>query len=106
MKTLATIALADFADRLGEKFQLQAGPGAAVEVTLASASSLGFNPRAGGAKADRESFSVMLHAPKTWKLPQGTYRLVHPDLGALDLFLVPLGPDEQAMRLEAIFNFT
>jgi hypothetical protein len=36
--------------------------------------------------------------------PQGTYRLAQERLGALDVFLVPLGPDGEGMRYEAIFN--
>jgi hypothetical protein len=32
------------------------------------------------------------------------YRLEHPELGVLDIFLVPLGPEEGRMRYEAIFG--
>jgi hypothetical protein len=37
-------------------------------------------------------------------MPQGTYSLGHAELGDLELFLVPLGPDGDArMRYEAAF---
>jgi hypothetical protein len=36
-------------------------------------------------------------------LPQGIQRLSHAELGELDLFLVPIGPDAQGMRYEAAF---
>jgi hypothetical protein len=36
-------------------------------------------------------------------LAQGTYRLSHPQLGELELFLVPLGPAAEGMQYEAAF---
>jgi hypothetical protein len=42
--------------------------------------------------------------PKDAYLPQASYTLEHDDLGNVDIFLVPIGPDDQAMRYEAIFN--
>jgi hypothetical protein len=35
---------------------------------------------------------------------QGIYRLTHPSLGEIDIFLVPIGPKDGAMRFEAVFN--
>lgn len=37
-------------------------------------------------------------------LPQRIYQLAHEHLGTLEIFLVPVGPDENGMRYEAIFN--
>jgi hypothetical protein len=37
-------------------------------------------------------------------LQQHIYRLEHEQLGALALFLVPLGPEQGRMRYGAIFN--
>jgi hypothetical protein len=37
-------------------------------------------------------------------LPQATYRLEHATLGAMDVFLVPIGQDREGVRYEAIFN--
>ena len=38
-------------------------------------------------------------------LDQRTYRLEHPVLGALDIFLVPIGQDSDGrVRYEAVFN--
>lgn len=36
--------------------------------------------------------------------PQGTYLVEHEQLGAHDLFIVPLGPDQNGMRYEVIFT--
>jgi len=51
-------------------------------------------------EAKREPFGIILKAGKPIRLPQGTYRLETPRLGALDLFLVQISPTEA----EAIFN--
>jgi hypothetical protein len=36
-------------------------------------------------------------------LPQHIYALEHTSLGKLELFLVPIGPDERGMRYQAVF---
>jgi hypothetical protein len=46
-------------------------------------------------------FSVVLLAGDALLLP---YWLHHPARGALDLFMVPLGPDACGMRYEIVFN--
>jgi hypothetical protein len=51
-----------------------------------------------------QPFSVTLRAPAGRTGPQGTYNLVHPDLGVLPLFLVPLEPKNGSIRFEAVFN--
>jgi len=35
---------------------------------------------------------------------QRIHALEHPVLGTLDIFLVPVGPDAQGMRYQAVFN--
>jgi hypothetical protein len=49
-------------------------------------------------------FSVVLLAGRALLLPQGIYRLHHPARGALDLLMMPLGPDARGMRYEIVFN--
>ena len=52
----------------------------------------------------RQAYSVILRGPMEPVLDQRIYRLRNQTLGALDLFLVPVGPDETGMRYEAVFN--
>jgi len=53
----------------------------------------------------RRSFSIHFLGPASSQyLIQHIYRLEHDQMGVLDLFLVPLGPQEGRMRYEAIFN--
>lgn len=52
-----------------------------------------------------EQFSVLFRGgPKNAYLPQAIYPLEHAKLGRIELFLVPVGPDEQGMRYQAVFN--
>ncbi len=52
----------------------------------------------------REPFSLVFLGPRDPVLPQRIYRLEHADLGALELFLVPVGRDGSGTRYEAAFN--
>ena len=52
----------------------------------------------------REPFSLVFVGPADPVLPQRIYRLEHDELGALELFLVPVGRDAAGTRYEAAFN--
>jgi hypothetical protein len=60
----------------------------------------------------RKPFAVLFHGPIEPVLPQGIYRLQHAQLGELELFIVPVGPDDPSgpekqptvMRYEAVFG--
>lgn len=51
-----------------------------------------------------EPFSLVLAGPRAPLLPQATYALRHPALGAVEVFLVPIGQDAESTRYEATFN--
>jgi hypothetical protein len=55
----------------------------------------------------RAPFAVLFHGPLSPVLPQAIYCLEHEGFGALEIFIVPLGPDQPtgtAMRYEAVFG--
>jgi hypothetical protein len=52
-----------------------------------------------------ESFSVIFRSQEQEPVTQGIYRIKHSALGDLNLFLVPIGPDDQGMCFEAVFNY-
>jgi hypothetical protein len=52
----------------------------------------------------REPFCVLFRGPMEPLLAQQIYPLDHADLGRLELFLVPVGPDDQGQRYEAVFT--
>ena len=51
------------------------------------------------------AFSLLFLGPASPQyLTQHTYRLEHEEMGALEIFLVPLGPEEGRMQYEAVFS--
>ena len=52
-----------------------------------------------------ERFSVFFRGPGDRMLPQGVYSLEHDQMGAYELFLVPVAKDEKGFRYEAVFNY-
>ena len=56
------------------------------------------------ASGGRVPFSLLFRGQPDSVLSQGIYRMNHADIGALELFLVPIGPDAEGMRYEAILN--
>ena len=93
----------DFRDRSGEVLDVRREDGGAVSLVQVDAvegsQAGGLGPEA----QERRQFSVLFRGPADAVLPQGTYTVVHGDLGELALFLVPLGPDGDGMRYEAAF---
>lgn len=51
-----------------------------------------------------EQFSLIFSGIASPWLPQGLYKLAHPQMGQCELFLVPNGPDNTGMRYEASFS--
>ena len=101
----------DFAPHLHQTFILSLGPwgephdpaahGAPRMLELVEVDNLsGEAPRA---SASRRSFSLIFRETGGSYLPQRTYAIEHPALGWLDLFLVPIGPDQVGMRYQAVF---
>lgn len=52
----------------------------------------------------QERFSIYFTAPGDCGMQQFLYRAIHPVLGEMDLFLVPVALDERGLRLECVFN--
>lgn len=96
---LEQLTIADFKSLEGKPVTLRFGDteqdGEIIEVSA----------RAGGAPQGREPFSVVVRSgPVDRHWPQGIYTLDHPDHGPLDLFMVPIGPDDSGMCYEITFN--
>jgi len=57
------------------------------------------------ANVERNPFHIIFRTEqKDRYYQQGIYRILHPDKGELDVFLVPLGPDAKGMLYEAVFS--
>jgi hypothetical protein len=101
-KLSALTSAAQFAPSVGTKFRASWGTEESAELELIEATPFAKGARKG---AVREPFSLTFRsAGKESCLAQGTYRLDHEAHGELHVFLVPIGPDDTGMRLEAVFN--
>ena len=85
----------DFVGSCGSAFALTAVE-PTIELMLTEVSSR----QAGGAY---ESFSLIFEGHRDRPLPQGLFELLHPRLGTLEIFLVPVGVDG-TRHYEAVFN--
>lgn len=91
----------DWENCLNENFQLNSGHlnVATLKLTLASVS--GFGQRQGG---NREAYSLLFYGPLQPVLQQRIYQISHAETGELDIFLVPIGPQNGGMAYEAVFT--
>ena len=79
--------------------QLPSLPG--VEVELVEVTDNNKNP---AVAARQERFSLVFRGPRERLLQQGLYAMQHDQLGAFELFLVPVGQDTAGIYYEAVFN--
>ncbi|WP_375461559.1 DUF6916 family protein [uncultured Enterovirga sp.] len=93
---LAKATFESFAPRKDDVFDLQGSSGN-LALRLADVQRLGPTPRAGGA------FSLVFLGDPGPFLPQATYPLSHPELGVMEMFIVPLGPQGDGNAYEAVF---
>ena len=93
----------DFTSHLHQKFSVQIESMEPIELELVDVVKLG-EPRE-SARVRRQAFSIQFLGPvSNLYLQQHVYRIEHEQMGSLDLFLVPLGPENGRMRYEAVFN--
>ena len=100
---LDKLTSADFGACLNQPFRIHADSPGPLEAELIQVAELGTAP-SDQQDAPRRAFSIILRAPPDVVLPQSIYPVEHAQLGTLDLFLVPLGPDRVGMRYEAVFT--
>ena len=94
---LAALGIDDFRPHLGSQFDVQAA-GGAVAMKLSRVDPAGDSGRKGGA------FSLIFAAPRGSWLPQAIYPMRHAALGALEIFLVPIGPLGESNGYQAVFT--
>jgi hypothetical protein len=86
-----------FAPHAGSKFMMNGRDSQAVELELESVTDLGSSAR-------HIQFSLIFIGPQEAPIEQRIYRLDHPALGSLELFLVPIGRDQKGVQYQAVFN--
>lgn len=98
----ADLRIEAFQNCQGELFRLVAPEGGGLELRLTEVVPLATTSAAPG--SSRTPFALYFHGPSSPWARQATYRLESAGLGAIEIFLVPLGPDERGMRYEAVFT--
>jgi hypothetical protein len=92
-----------FEPALGTSFEIRFDDGTAHSIELSEVRNVFVG---GNRDGKRQAFALSFLGAKDKYLKQGIYPLVHPALGRLSFFVVPLGPDRHSgrMQYEAIFT--
>ena len=98
---LDKLTSADFLAHLNEPFTLSLPDGSQFGLTLVKVTKLGDGEEETGR---RGPFSLIFRGPLDMRLPQQIYTIIHPKMGSLQIFIVPVGPDQSGQCYEAIFN--
>lgn len=91
--------LARFEPLIGSGFTLWLDDTTALPACLVEA-----RAGSGATPGGRLPFSLTFEAPAEPALPQSIYRLEHPQLAAMELFLVPIGRQPTGLQYEAVFS--
>jgi hypothetical protein len=85
------------AENIHTIFCVKAGTPDALELELIEVTPLTVTPL-------QEMFAILFRGPLDCPLPQGMYAMQHSRLGTFDLFIVPVRPEADGARYEAVFN--
>jgi len=95
------LVLEDFAERVGDEFVIDEKGLAGTALTLTEAEPL----RATWSKpGQRPPFSLIFVGKHPQILEQRLYRFDLAGIGKVDIFLVPVGKDENGVSYQALFN--
>jgi hypothetical protein len=90
----------DFGQCMNQVFDVDIG-GAGVPMTLVDVRKLKTPPHP---NLLREPFALMFRSEQQILFPQQIYPMRHFSLGALSIFIVPVGRDSDGILYEAVFN--
>jgi Domain of unknown function (DUF6916) len=99
MLDLATVRREEFAAYLDQDFEI-VFPDGTLRVKLIDAKQWGPDQPANL----RQPFALTFRVARNLRLPQGTYKLRHAELGEMEIFLVQIAADANSSTLEAVFN--
>ncbi len=100
-RMLDQLTAESFEPHVGTSFWAEFPNGGKVELRLVRAAKV---MESEAARLDRHPFSLFFIGPKSYRLEQQIYHLTHEAMGALDIFLVPVGADAQTYQYEAVFT--
>jgi hypothetical protein len=90
-----------FLPQVGEVFRVTLASGGEVPILLTEITRLASE---GDRRRTREPFSLIFHASREAGPEQGTYRLTDPAGATFECLLVPLMPDANGLRFEAVYT--
>jgi hypothetical protein len=92
----------EFKQHLNTPFRLQVNAPKPIDLMLVGTES---RPSDSTEEQGMERFSIFFSGSPEFLLPQGTYRMLHPEMGELDVFLVAIGKEADGYRYEAVYNY-
>jgi hypothetical protein len=92
------LTFADFSNSLQHPFPVNSESGTVPLVLIEAVA------RHGPGHGERVPFTLLFRGPLSPRLSQGTYAFVHPQRGALSIFIVPVGADAEGTLYEAVFS--
>lgn len=96
----APLTEAEFSKHVNTKFRVAVEPPLELELTEVKSYLSKANEETG-----MERFSAYFRGPGDRFLAQKIYSIEHEQMGAFDLFLVPVSEDQNGFRYEAVFNY-
>ena len=87
----------EFSKNLNTKFHVQFDENPPVELELIKVSEIKVYPQ-------QEEFAIEFRGPLDLFLTQGIFIFKHEQIGQFEIFIVPIGKDEQGFKYEAVFN--
>jgi hypothetical protein len=93
----AALTHEEFSKHLNTKFRIRISEEEAIDAELTEVSELLLSPR-------QERFSIYFRTANEPFLGQGMRGFEHDQMGAFDLFLVPMARDEEGTSYESVFN--
>jgi hypothetical protein len=89
----------DLAAQLNTTFQIHFTPDLVKDAELTEVSEL-------KEMGPYESFAITFLVPDECPIQQQIYRIDHPEIGQVELFLVPSGKDEKGTNYVSVFNYS
>lgn len=93
---------AEFRQHVNTPFRLLVDAPQPLDIMLVDVES---RPSDAHEEAGMERFSVFFKSSLEFLLPQGIYRLAHPQMGEFEIFLVAIAQDRDGYRYEAVYNY-
>lgn len=91
---LSKLTSDDFTPHIKQKFRIHHDGPQETFLELISVKEVGHPPAPGETRINRRAFSLLFAGSTEWFASQGIYRLEHPEIGVMDVFMVPLSSEQ------------